>query len=440
MVNLMSTENADYSKKMLEALLCDENFIELLNVKLDEFRSKNAGKLFEYGKKLVRLSDMVIVPSGNSGDFTEKVLYEFLRKVEEEFRESDSLTRAKLKYVKEAYLELSERIIKKFNNGENFVQIKNNIRGKDAHIFKIFGYKTVNDDLTDLKLTNDAINRAGARSITNYLPFIPYQRQDKKDDGRVPISAKLVFDEIYNSCGGKLERIVTCDLHSAQAQGYLNIPVDNVSAIPLFAAYYKAKFKDFFSNPDKVRDLLIVVSPDAGGGKRAKYLADLLGVNYVVLSKSRQKHGESKTEYHLRMDVKGKDIIVVDDIVDTGGSVIEPAEYLYSRGAESVNVCCTHGIFSEKEGEYAERKLYESKINVITTNSFAEKHRGYWKGCGKWLTTISIAPFFATLMYCNQMGASVSRVMEHQEKIIRENHNAIELDGNIPYVIDIKQE
>lgn len=365
-------------------------------------------------KDLWKLSDMVIVNGRSAENFTQILIPKFHERVDKEFRHVSLKNRALLAHIKKKILKPAEKTIKDHNDGEIFVQLKTNIRNKDVHVIQTFG-EDKSKDLMELFILNDALNRAGANSITNYLPYIPYQRQDKKDDGRVAISAKLIFNLLQKSCGGKLKRIVSFDLHARQAQAHFDGPVDEIQALPLFASYYKDLLKDLFKD-ESTTDQVAVISPDAGGAKRAEKLAKLLGTRYYVLDKRRVAHGEAKFNIFLDWDCSGKHAIIVDDMIDTGGSLIQPIEYLKSKGA-TVHACCTHPLFSKKKGVAAEEKLGSTGVKILTTDSLPEKYRGYFAE-NKWLSVISLAFNIAKMMYCNQIGDSVSSFLEKAEDLI----------------------
>ncbi|MBW3014289.1 ribose-phosphate diphosphokinase [Candidatus Woesearchaeota archaeon] len=365
-------------------------------------------------KDLWKLSDMVIVNGRSAEHFTEILIPKFHERVDKEFRHVSLKNRALLAFIKKNILKPADKIIKDHRDSEIFVQLKTNIRNKDVHVIQTFGDRK-NRDLMELFILNDALNRAGANSITNYLLYIPYQRQDKKDDGRVSISSKLIFNLIKESSGGKLKRMVTFDLHARQAQAHFDGPVDEIQALPLFASYYKDLLKHLF-NEDGTTDQIGIISPDAGGAKRAERLAKLLGTRYYVLDKKRVAHGEAKFNFFLDWDGKGKHAILVDDMIDTGGSLVEPIKYLQNKGA-TVYACCTHPLFSKKGETTAEEKLGSTGVKILTTDSLPEKYRGYFAE-HKWLTIVSLAFNIAKMMYCNQIGDSVSTFMEKAEDLI----------------------
>lgn len=397
--------------------------IEETNYVKDSFDEKN----------LWNLSDMVIVSGRSADKFASVLLKKFHERIDKEFHDINVKNKQLLKHIKEETLILAEKTIKEHNDGELFVQLKANIRNKDVHVIQTFADK--NKDLMELFIINDALNRAGANSITNYLLYVPYQRQDKKDDGRVAISAKLIFNLLNQSCGvGKLKRIVTFDLHARQAQAHFDGPVDEIRAMPLFASYYRDILKIPLS--EKGKEMVAVISPDAGSAKRAEYLARLLGVRYHVLDKKRTAHGETKFNFVLEWDCNGKHVIMCDDMIDTGGSMVAPINFLKNRGA-IVYACCTHPLLSPKAGMSAEQKLAPTGVHLLTTDSLPEKHKGYFKEHSRWVDVISLAFDMAKVMYCNQIGDSVSTFIENTEKLISKESldiNIYDVEGE-----DVKQ-
>ncbi|MBD3259992.1 ribose-phosphate diphosphokinase [Candidatus Woesearchaeota archaeon] len=376
---------------------------------------------------------MVIVSGRSADKFASVLMKKFHERADKEFHDINEKNKQLLQHIKKKNLILADKIIKQHNDGELFVQLKTNIRNKDVHVIQTFADK--NRDLMELFIINDALNRAGANSITNYLLYVPYQRQDKKDDGRVAISAKLIFNLLKESCGiGKLKRIVTFDLHARQAQAHFDGPVDEIRAMPLFASYYRDILKAQLAQKDK--ELVAVISPDAGSAKRAEYLARLLGVRYHVLDKKRTSHGETAFNFVLDWDCKGKHVIMCDDMIDTGGSMVAPINFLKSRGA-IVYACCTHPLLSPKAGMSTEQKLAPTGVHLLTTDSLPEKHKGYFKEHSRWVDVISLAFDMAKVMYCNQIGDSVSLFIDKTEKLIAKEAldiNIYDVEGE-----DVKQ-
>lgn len=221
--------------------------------------------------------------------------------------------------------------IQKFSDGEVSVQIQESVRGQDVFIVQPTCAPT-NDHLMELLIMVDALKRSSARSISAVMPYFGYARQDRKAAPRVPISAKLVADMLETA---GIDRVITIDLHAAQIQGFFNIPVDNLYGSVLFVDYLKAKN---LPNP-------IIASPDIGGVARARSYANKLGYDLVIVDKRREKANVAEV-MNIIGEVDGKDVILVDDMVDTAGTLVKAAEVLKQRGATSVMACCTHGVLS----------------------------------------------------------------------------------------------
>ena len=231
------------------------------------------------------------------------------------------------------YLEmpLSEASIKQFSDGEISIQISESVRGKDVFIIQPTS-APANSNLMELLIMTDALKRSSAKSITAVVPYYGYARQDRKAAPRVPISAKLVAN-LMETAG--ITRMVTVDLHASQIQGFFDIPVDNLYGAILFIDYIKSKN---FKNP-------VIASPDIGGVARARYFAKKLGLDMVIVDKRREKANESEV-MNVIGDVEGKDVILIDDMVDTAGTMVKGAAALKALGANSVMACCTHPVLS----------------------------------------------------------------------------------------------
>jgi len=226
---------------------------------------------------------------------------------------------------------LSQATINRFSDGEISVKISESVRGKDIFIIQPTS-APANDNLMELLIMTDALKRSSANSITAVVPYYGYARQDRKAAPRVPITAKLVAN-LMESAG--ITRMVTVDLHASQIQGFFDIPVDNLYGAILFMDYIRAKK---FENP-------VIASPDIGGVARARYFANKLGLDMVIVDKRREKANESEV-MNIIGDVKGKDIILIDDMVDTAGTMVKAASALKKLGATSVMACCTHPVLS----------------------------------------------------------------------------------------------
>ncbi len=248
---------------------------------------------------------------------------------------------------KQLKLKLVNTNIKSFADGEIYVEINENIRGNS--VFVVQSTSTpANDNLMELLLCIDALRRSSAKNITAVIPYFGYARQDRKVVPRTSISAKLVSNLITNAGAN---RVVTVDLHAGQIQGFFDIPVDNLFTTPLFARYIKKKLKS---------NNLICVSPDVGGVQRTRGLATKINADLAIIDKRRPQHGKSKV-MNIIGNVKNKDCIIVDDIIDSGGTIVNAAEELIKKGAKSVNVFVTHAVLS---GE-AINKIKKSKIKKL---------------------------------------------------------------------------
>jgi len=231
------------------------------------------------------------------------------------------------------YLEmpLSRATINRFSDGEINIQISESVRGKDVFIVQPT-CAPANANLMELLIMTDALKRSSARTITAIVPYYGYARQDRKAAPRVPITAKLVAN-MMEAAG--ISRMVTVDLHASQIQGFFDIPVDNLYGAILFLDYIKSKN---FKNP-------VIASPDIGGVARARYFAKKLGLDMVIVDKRREKANESEV-MNIIGDVEGKDIILIDDMIDTAGTMVHGAQALKDLGAASVMACCTHPVLS----------------------------------------------------------------------------------------------
>ena len=242
--------------------------------------------------------------------------------------------------------------IKKFADGEIYIEINENIRGNSIFIIQSVS-SPANDNLMELLLCIDALKRSSAKNITAVIPYCGYARQDRKVVPRTSISAKLVSNLITKAGA---DRVVTVDLHSGQIQGFFDIPVDNLFATPIFARHVKKKIKE---------KNLICVAPDVGGTQRARALGNLLNVGLAIADKRRPKPGQSQV-MNVIGNVKDKTCIIVDDLIDSGGTIVNAAKALKDRGAKNVYVYITHGVLS---GE-AVKKIQKSVIkNLVITDT-----------------------------------------------------------------------
>jgi ribose-phosphate pyrophosphokinase len=280
---------------------------------------------------------------------------------------------------------LSDAIVSRFSDGEIRVQINESMRGEDVFVIQSL-CPPINESIMELLLILDAIKRASAGRITAVIPYYAYARQDRKDKPRVPISARLLADLI--TVAGA-QRVVVVDLHSPQIQGFFNIPVDNLHALGVLYDYLK----------DKVDGDTVVVSPDAGGVERARLLANKIGCPIAIIYKRRPEPNVAEV-LDIIGDVKGKRAIIVDDIIDTAGTVCAASELLLSKGASRVDVVATHGLLS---GPAVERLRKSPIEEVVVTNTIPVEHKNLEK-----LKVVSIAPLIGEAIRRIHEGESVS--------------------------------
>ena len=277
----------------------------------------------------------------------------------------------------------------KFSNDESFVKINDNVRGADVFVIQPTSYP-VNDNLMDLLIIIDALKRASAQRINCVVPYYAYARSDKKDQPRVPITAKLVAD-LMTVAGA--DRVVTVDLHADQIQGFFNIPVDHLYAIPSFARYFKSIMK---------MEDIVVVSPDSGGANRARALAKRLNCSLAIGDKRRSGNVDKSELLNVIGDVAGKTAILFDDIVDTGGSLIKMARALEEQGAKKIFAACTHGVLSGRAIESLETSPIE-KLFITNTIQLDER-----KSSCKKIVQLSIAEMLAIAIKKIHIGESIS--------------------------------
>ncbi len=279
-----------------------------------------------------------------------------------------------------------------FSDGEHYVQIDENVRGADVFVIQPTCPPSVNDHLMELLIMLDAFKRSSARRITAVLPYYGYARQDRKDKPRVPITAKLAAD-LISKAGA--DRVLTLDLHAAQIQGFFNIPVDHLFAAPVIVNYLKTL------NLDN----LTIVSPDAGGVERARAYAKRLGASLAIIDKRR--FAKNQTEVmNIIGEVEGRNVFIVDDIIDTAGTLIHSAQALRDNGAKSISAACTHAVLS---GPAIERINASDLTQVIATNSIPTQDKE--AECSK-LKTLSIAQLLGEAINRIHNEDSVSSLFE----------------------------
>ena len=282
------------------------------------------------------------------------------------------------KYLKNR---LVHSTIKKFSDGEIYVEINENIRGNSIFVIQSVS-SPANDNLMELLIIIDALKRSSAKNITAVIPYFGYARQDRKVAPRTSISAKLVSNLITKAGA---DRIVTVDLHAGQIQGFFDIPVDNLFATPIFSRHVKRNIKG---------KNLICVSPDVGGVERTRALARKLDIGIAIIDKRRPSPGKSQV-MNVIGNVKNKTCIIIDDIIDSGGTIVNAAQALINRGANEVHVYITHGVLS---GEAVE-KIRKSKIkNLVITDTIDNSDK------------IKKAKNIEVLSICNLLGEAIKRI------------------------------
>ena len=286
---------------------------------------------------------------------------------------------------------VGDSVVNRFNNGEIQVMINESVRGKDIFIVQPTCGPIVNDNVMELLIMADAFKRASANHITAVIPYYGYARQDRKARGREPITAKLMAD-LLETAG--ITRVVTIDLHAAQIQGFFNIPFDHMPGGPLLAEYIK----------EKKLDNMVVVSPDLGGVSRARGFAEMLNAPMAIIDKRRPEPGVAEG-MNLIGNVEGKNCIMVDDMVDTAGSLTEGARALKKFGANEIYACCTHPILTDP----ALSRIAQSDITeLVVTNTIplapSKKHPK--------IKVLSIAPILAETILRIYNDWSVSQLFD----------------------------
>jgi ribose-phosphate pyrophosphokinase len=282
---------------------------------------------------------------------------------------------------------LGSAMIRTFADGETHLQIQENVRGADVFVVQPT-CTPVDHSLMELLLIMDALKRASAERITAVLPYYGYARQDRKDKPRMPISAKLVAS-LLETAGAN--RILALDLHAAQIQGFFDIPVDHLFSAPVMVEDLESRWK---------RDL-IIVSPDAGGVERARAFAKRLNAPLAIIDKRRTEVNVAEV-MNIIGDVRGKYCLIVDDLVDTAGTLVKGVEALLAQGAKGVSACATHAVLS---GPAVERISSSSLGELIVTNSIPLTPEA--EACGK-IRVLSVAPLLARAIQSIHEGGSVS--------------------------------
>lgn len=284
---------------------------------------------------------------------------------------------------------LGEADVGRFPDGEVRLQIQENVRGADVFVIQPT-CRPVNDNLMELLIILDALRRASAQRITAVMPYYGYARQDRKDAPRVPISAKLVAD-LLTSAGAS--RVLALDLHAGQIQGYFNIPVDHLFATPVTVEYFrKLKLKN-----------ITVVSPDTGGVERARAFAKRLRAPLAIIDK-RREDAHVVEVMNVIGDVSGRICLIVDDLVDTGGTLVRGAKALKEKGAAAVFACCVHGVFA---GDAVSKVCDSDLEQVVTTNSVPLSSEG--QQCAR-VKVLSVAKLLADAIRSIHQETSVSKL------------------------------
>ena len=282
--------------------------------------------------------------------------------------------------------------VKRFSDMEVFVEVQENVRGEDMFVIQSTSYPA-NDNLMELLVSLDALRRASARRVTAVIPYYGYARQDRKSGPRTPISAKLVANLITKAGA---DRILTMDLHAGQIQGFFDIPTDNLFAAPVFVKDIEEKYKN---KP------VIIVSPDVGGVVRARAIARRINANLAIIDKRREKPGSSEV-MNIIGDVSKHHCIIVDDIIDSGGTICNAAQALIDVGAISVDAYVTHGVLS---GSAVSNISNSPLSSLVTTNSIKATQAVDMSSS---IRQISIAPIIGEAIRRVHMEQSVSSLFE----------------------------
>ena len=293
-----------------------------------------------------------------------------------------------------SYLELplTDCTVKRFADKEVYVEVHENVRGEDAFILQSTSYPA-NDNLMELLILTDALRRSSARRITAGIPYCGYARQDRKSAPRTPISAKLVANLITEAGAN---RVLMLDLHAAQIQGFFDIPSDNLTAAPVMV-------RDIQDNYD-VKNVMIV-SPDVGGVVRARNVAGRIGANLAIVDKRRPRAGVSEV-MNIIGDVEGQACILIDDIVDSGGTLVNAAEALLKAGAKEVSAYITHGVLSEGASE----RIGASKLKELVITDSIEETEAQRKAGN--IRRITIAPLIGEAVARTASEQSVSSLFD----------------------------
>lgn len=268
--------------------------------------------------------------------------------------------------------------VKRFSDGETWVEILDNVRGMDVFVVQPTSCPA-NEYLMELLIIIDALKRASADRITAVMPYYGYARQDRKSQPRTPISAKLVADVV---AAAGANRVLSMDLHAAQIQGFFNIPFDHLFAMPILLAYIR----------EHIKNDIVVVAPDAGGAERARAYAKRLGCPLAMIDKRRPTPNVAEI-MHIIGEVADRTAILIDDMVDTGGTMVQSAQALMANGATAVYACCTHGVLS---GDAVQRLRDSAIREVVVTNTIAPSEAV--QACEK-IKVLSVGPLLAEAIH-----------------------------------------
>lgn len=293
-------------------------------------------------------------------------------------------------------INLVEARVERFNDGEIFVEVFENVRGEDMYIIQPTS-NPANDNLMELLIIADTLRRSSAARITAVIPYFGYARQDRRSKARTPITAKLVANMLVEA---GIERVLTLDLHATQIQGFFDIPVDNLYGAPLFALDIKHHFNGCIED-------VMIVSPDVGGVARARDLAKRIGCPLSIVDKRRGKPGEV-AEMTVIGDVKDRTCIIVDDIVDTAGTLCKAAEVLMENGAKEVHSYITHGVLSGPAVERVTNSAMKSLVVTDTIQATAPVSKA------KNIRVVPTAPIFAQAILNTWNGTSVSSLFDQE--------------------------
>lgn len=291
---------------------------------------------------------------------------------------------------------LGKAVVKRFSDGESWVELEDNVRGDDVFVIQPTCYPA-NENLMELLIIIDALKRSSADRITAVVPYYGYGRQERKVKPRTPITAKLVADLI---AAAGADRVLSVDLHAGQIQAFFNIPFDHLYATPVLLKYIKENFADD----------LVVITPDAGGAERARAYGKYLKVPMAMIDKRRPSPNVSEV-MNIIGEVEGRRAIIIDDMIDTAGTMVKAAEALVQKGAKEVYACCTHPVFSGKALERIEKSVMKEVIvtNTIPLNDEAKK-------CKK-IRVLSLASLLGEAIRRINNADSVSSLFVEQNKI-----------------------